>query len=137
MRYFTDTRGRLVFTISKEEQHRLFRFSLQEGGFDSDDTMKTLFDPMLTDNHFDWIEPVETGDLTSAPMLGLRDDENSPYARWAFMDYQIISPQRQLMENGRCEWLGGDIREHHHIQLSPKICILNFLLKEENDNDRS
>jgi hypothetical protein len=29
--------------------------------------------------------------------------------RWAFMNYQIISPQRELAESGVCTWDGGDL----------------------------
>jgi hypothetical protein len=29
--------------------------------------------------------------------------------RWAFMDYQITSPQKQLAETGECVWEGGDL----------------------------
>ena len=28
-------------------------------------------------------------------------------SRWAFMDYALSSPQRELAETGRCEWPGG------------------------------
>jgi len=28
--------------------------------------------------------------------------------RWAFMDYAVTSPQRQLAETGECVWDGGD-----------------------------
>jgi hypothetical protein len=29
--------------------------------------------------------------------------------RWAFMSYQITSPQRELAETGECIWEGGDL----------------------------
>jgi len=29
--------------------------------------------------------------------------------RWAFMDYQVTSPQQQLAETGECVWEGGDL----------------------------
>jgi len=29
--------------------------------------------------------------------------------RWAFMDYAVTSPQRQLAETGQCVWEGGDL----------------------------
>ncbi len=29
--------------------------------------------------------------------------------RWAFMSYQVTSPQRELAETGECVWDGGDL----------------------------
>lgn len=29
--------------------------------------------------------------------------------RWAFMSYQVTSPQRELAESGKCTWDGGDL----------------------------
>jgi hypothetical protein len=29
--------------------------------------------------------------------------------RWAFMDYQVTSPQQELAETGECVWEGGDL----------------------------
>ena len=28
--------------------------------------------------------------------------------RWAFMDYAVTSPQRELAETGKCVWEGGN-----------------------------
>ncbi len=137
----------LVITVTKEEQRRLQAYKRRndngtrpshEPAFDSDDFLYDLLEPMFTDDCFFWLPEGTTGDLTSAPMLGILGDEmpgpSSEEAqcsglyhcgrwevqgelremyqpvlqRWAFMDYAVTSPQRELAEHGRCEWQGGD-----------------------------
>jgi hypothetical protein len=110
---------------------------LSEVGFDSDQTMHDVLEPLVTTAAFEWIDPSVTGDLTSAPMLAILGDEQPgpdadgilgtglvPVGRWnhrgklrcmyqpvleryAFMSYQVTSPQRELAESGRCEFQGG------------------------------
>lgn len=44
------------------------------------------------------VKPEEYGDLTDAPMIGLRNGES--LHRWAFMDYQIRSFLDDFVETG-------------------------------------
>ncbi len=43
--------------------------------------------------------------------LGVAGDLREMYQpvlqRWAYLDYALTSPQRELAETGRCEWSGG------------------------------
>lgn len=57
---------------------------------------------LTANSEFQWINPSETGDLTDAPMLGIRDgDTDVIVARWAYMDYQVRSFVDDLIEHGR------------------------------------
>lgn len=56
---------------------------------------------MFANSELEWIAPEEIGALTSAPILGLRDDKGEPIAAWAFMDYQVRSFLTDLLENGK------------------------------------
>lgn len=92
---------------------------------------------LIANSELDWIPEGTTGDLTSAPMLGItsigdRDagyrmeelpadrfgevlaggDEGGSYytaiiARWAYMSYQVRSFVDDLIETGECVWQGG------------------------------
>lgn len=77
----------------------------------SDVAMYEFLEPITANSELEWIDPSETGDLTDAPMLGIRDpdsfgdigdpNENFPVEeRWAFMDYQISSLLEVLRDKG-------------------------------------
>jgi hypothetical protein len=140
MNWHTDEHGRLVITVTKREQRRLQALQRRDQAFDSDDFMHELLEPLVTNDDMAWLSEGCTGDLTSAPILGvlgnelpgpddagdafgtglvhvgcwphggrLRQSYQPVLSRWAFMDYQITSPQRQLAETGECTWQGGDL----------------------------
>jgi len=137
----------LIITVTTREQRRLKSYlrrdrkvkrASHEPAFDSDDLLYDLLEPMFSDDSFCWLPEGATGDLTSAPMVGILGDEmpgppkdkavcaglyhcgrwgvdgelreiyQPVRRRWAFMDYALTSPQRELAEHGRCEWFGGD-----------------------------
>jgi hypothetical protein len=140
----TPGESRLVITVTKREQRWLKAAQRRdEKGecrprFDSDDFLYDLLEPMFTDDCFSWLPEGTTGDMTSAPILGILGDEmpgpttdkaqcaglfhcgrwnvegelrenyQPVLQRWAWMDYALTSPQRELAETGRCEWEGGD-----------------------------
>jgi hypothetical protein len=102
--------------------------------------MHELLEPLVQNDDYTWLPEGCTGDLTSAPMLGVLGDEiagpddaenalgtglvhvgrwhhegrprqmyQPVLKRWAFMAYQVTSPQRDLAEAGQCVWDGGDL----------------------------
>ncbi len=100
--------------------------------------MHELLEPLVTDDELAWLPEGCTDDLTSAPMLGVLGEEMSGpdgdalgmglvhvgcwnhegrlqqfyqpvLKRWAFMSYQVTSPQRELAETGKCVWDGGEL----------------------------
>lgn len=97
-------------------------------GFDANSVMVDVFENLLCNSEYTWVDPSETGDLTSAPMLGILGPETTNVPRmaprrevgqwdgqthyqeieqrWAFMDYQLRSPQRDLLEKGFCVFVG-------------------------------
>jgi hypothetical protein len=109
-----------------------------EPSFDSDDFLYDLLENMVTNDSFTWLPDGCTGDMTSAQILGILGDEmpgpqtveadcsglfncgrwevngelrdiyQPVLQRWAFMDYALTSPQKELAETGKCEWQGGD-----------------------------
>lgn len=121
---------RKTLTISADE---LERTELRELGEDvhQDRTMHDWLEPLVCNSELEWIDPSETGDLTSAPILGVlgeeRRDDRSPrgyrlprritglgmmrpiLSRWAFLGYQVRSVLEDLRDKGECVFVGGDL----------------------------
>lgn len=94
---------RLIITIDDEERTELREAREENEDFDSDAFMCEFLEPLTCNSELDWIGPEETGDLTDAPILGIRDADNyeTIVDRWAFMSYETISVQQALLDNGQ------------------------------------
>src|SRR4029077_7341544 len=121
--------SQLVITVTPEEQEQLRAYRQRdeqgelkdyEPRFQSDDFLHDLLEEMTTNDEYTWLPEGTTGDITSAPMLGILGDEIEflkpdipecsgffPWSsgscrpvleRWAFMDYALTSPQGELAE---------------------------------------
>lgn len=113
-----------------------------------------LADVMIANGPFEFISPAVCGDLTDADMLGVLGEDqehdgpafSSPadttggvgsgyvrtapgraakcVARWAYMSYQVRDWREELIETGRCVWLGGFVdRENDAAELRSLLCI--------------
>ena len=102
MKYTYDLKenGCLIITCDRHEKKMIRELANSTGEFDCNAESDAL-ESLLGNSPLEWISPEETGDLTSAPMLGLRNDEGEVTARWAFMDYQVRSFLTDLVEDGR------------------------------------
>ena len=96
-----ETIGRnLIITANREERAQLLAdFSSPDAQAGAD--LHDVLEPLVSNSDLEWIDPSETGDLTSAPMLGIRDRYNIVEARFAYMDYQVRSPVQDLIERGQ------------------------------------
>jgi hypothetical protein len=133
---------KLIITVTVREQRAIRKlWNADPDNFHSDEVMYNLLEPLVTNNEFHWIEPYVTGDLTSAPMLGLLGDtEPGPSEkeaegsglqhvgawdhegkhrqmyqpvlyRWAFMSYEVEAVQQALVEKRRAVFTGGKCLE--------------------------
>lgn len=95
---FSDDRRKLILSI---DQHTADELTLAafEPEFSSDKFMFEVFEHLVCNSELQWIDPSETGDLTEAPMLGIRDEDGKVLERWAYMDYQIKDMVTELMNN--------------------------------------
>jgi hypothetical protein len=81
MRWHLDEQGRLVITVTKQEQRRLKATQRRhekrrcEPPFDSDAFLHELLEQLVTSDEFTWLSEACTGDLISAPMLAILGDE--------------------------------------------------------------
>jgi hypothetical protein len=71
----------------------------------STDSEYEAVEKLIANSELEWIDAEETGDLTSAPMLGLRDEQGQVISRWAFMDYQVRSFIDDLIEKGKAVFI--------------------------------
>lgn len=90
--------NRLIVRIAWDDQLILQQLQTHEN-FHSDQLMYEVFETLISNSELEWIDASETGDLTDAPILGIRGDSGI-LARWAYMDYQIKSPLDDLANNG-------------------------------------
>jgi len=97
---FTEKNGNLIITIDAEE-----REILRESGEDihTDEYMYDFFGYFIANSGYDWILPVEFGDLTDAPMLC---SEGNREHRFGYIYYQIDSVLGRLLETGTVTFTG-------------------------------
>ncbi len=108
----TETKNCLILSVDAETQAALhnLRAELNTDGsdaFSSDNNLHEIFEWLTCNSEIEFVYPEETGDLTSAPLLGIRDEHGNIANRWGFMDYQLLSPQDELADFGRCELVAG------------------------------
>lgn len=110
---YTISPDRSKLTITADE---LERAELRELGEDvhRDRTMHDWLEPLTCNSELEWIDPSETGDLTSAPMLGYHGcgisvPPDKVACRWAFLDYAVRSVLEDLRDKGECVFVGGDL----------------------------
>jgi len=102
----------LVITADADDRKHLAELAAEDdeqgcGPFGTDAMMIDQLGDLLANSEFDWVNPSETGDLTDAPMLGIREEDGSVIKRWAFMDYQVRCVMEDLLDKGECIFVSG------------------------------
>ncbi|MGB5594236.1 MAG: hypothetical protein WBM62_09450 [Crocosphaera sp.] len=59
-----------------------------------------FFENLFSDSELQQIEPVEMGALTSSPILGIRDQNDTVIQVWWYPNYAIASPLEELIKDG-------------------------------------
>lgn len=128
--HINEKTGYLHITCTPEEQREWIpqvRKELHSSGTVSAEC--EVMERLLADSCLEWIPDGSTGDLTSAPMLGILGEEDDDkvehfgsvlsghwgmsdhhrpiIARWAYMEYALRSFLDDLAEKGECVWEGG------------------------------
>lgn len=107
----TETPSSLILTVDANVQAELCRLRAElnadgSDAFSSDDSLHEVLEWLMCNSEYEFVQPEETGDLTSAPLLGIRDEQGNIVQRWGFMDYQLRSPQDDLADSGGCLFVG-------------------------------
>jgi len=74
--------------------------------FGCDELMYEFFEEFISNTEWEWISPEDIGALTSAPILGIRDEEENVIEAYGFMDYQVTSLMEEL-RHGEVRLLKG------------------------------
>lgn len=97
--------GNLEITVDASERRTLRkRRRTDSDAFGTDETMLELFGSWIANSEFQWCQPEDIGALTAAPILCTYDGRDHIADAWGFMDYQLRSPQDDLLDTGRCEF---------------------------------
>jgi hypothetical protein len=103
---FSENRRNLIITASEEERQELREWrddETREWGTPSAEA--EALESLTCNSELDWCDPSETGDLTDAPMLAIReeDPDGNPVIveRWAFMNYQLRTFLDDLTDTGK------------------------------------
>jgi hypothetical protein len=107
MTHSFDSAGNLVISVDSQEQAEI-KSRMTEDGFDSDDIMHEILEPLVCNSEVQYCSPEEVGALTDAPMLCVHGTEDEIESVWAFMDYQVRSVQADLAEYGRAVFVSGN-----------------------------
>ncbi len=100
--------GNLKITVDAAERAALRELQAEDpDGYGRNQVMYYLFEPLLCNSELSWCDPEEIGALTDAPILCTRDENDNPTEAWGFMDYQLRSPQDDLLETGRAVFQHG------------------------------
>ena len=130
-------KDKLIITVNAEDQAYLQEQARDNPDFNSDNFMTDLLEPLVCNSELQWIPNGVTGDLTSAPMLGIcgqtepapkgydyhdvgtglifvghwdgKDRVEPVLFRWAFMKYAITSVQAELARKGEAVFEGGEL----------------------------
>lgn len=98
MKYkFNPDRSKLI--ISANESERALLREIPEEEIQSDVMLWDFLEQLVCNSELDWIRPEETGDLTDAPLLGIRE-ESGAIERWGFEPYCLRSPLIDLRDSG-------------------------------------
>lgn len=129
MTYEISPDGRTLTILATPVEATNLRTIRDEGGdFGTYRAEVECLEQLLANSELDWVDPVDTGDLTDAPMLGIlgndgmtreevdavecygalqtgcwdgRDRFSPILQRWAFMSYQIRSFMSDLADDGK------------------------------------
>jgi hypothetical protein len=108
MRYEIN-RAKKTLALIADDDDRAFLREMKEGDPDQFGTIQSeieALDSLIANSELDWIDPAECGDLTDAPILGIRDVDGVPLERWGFMNYQVRTFLGDLIDDGRAVFTG-------------------------------
>lgn len=103
--YDLNTNGCLILRADLQDQEAIRQLADSESGEYGCNAELDALESLIANSELDWIAPEEIGALTSAPILGLRNEDGEPIAAWGFMDYQVRSFLSDLVETGKAVFI--------------------------------
>ena len=105
---FIRTEKGLKITI--DEVDKKFLSEVAEDNHNDIGTEKTeadFFEPYLCNSEWEWVAPEDIAALTSAPILGIRDENDEVIEAYGYMDYQVLSMLEELNTHGEIFLMKG------------------------------
>ena len=90
-----------VISLTTNEERAELKEINGMGEIDLDKSMYEFFEVLIANNSFEWILPEEIGALTSAPILGFKDENEKVTSVYWFPNYCITSPLLELLNTGK------------------------------------
>lgn len=98
---FNPDRTKLILFVGPREMRALEQMKEEDQDeFYSHRAEIDVLDRLIANSELDWVSPSETGDLTDAPMLGIRGEDGMVIERWAYMKYETRSFLDDLIYGG-------------------------------------
>jgi len=104
--YDLNVPGCLILRADLRDRRALKELVAEKGT--SDLAEAEALEPLVCNSELDWVRPEECGALTSAPMLGIRNEDGTVFAAWAFMDYQVRPFLTDLIEDGKAVFVNSN-----------------------------
>jgi hypothetical protein len=93
---FIEENNQLKLVVDHDgEKDSLWDFH-NDGSIETDASMYDFFEGILANCEWEWIDAEEIGALTSAPILGYRDENENVVEAYGFMSYCIESLLERL-----------------------------------------
>ena len=99
MEFIREEKG-LRIKIDDIDKKFLQEVSEDNGGLCTDNAEQEFFEPYLCNSEWDWISPEEISALTSAPIFGIRDENDVVIDAYGYMDYQVYDMLEELDTHG-------------------------------------
>ena len=98
---FIKTKKGLKITIDKTD--KIFLSEIKEDNNNELGSIKAemeFFEPHICNSEWEWIAPEDIDALTSAPILGIKDENDEVIEAYGYMDYQVYSMLEELETHG-------------------------------------
>jgi len=96
--------SRLILSIDDDDRRALAAHLLIDGEHPAS-YETALTELLFANSEYGWASAEETGDMTDAPMISIRDEIGEVAERWAFMDYQVVSFVEELIDYGSATFI--------------------------------
>ena len=99
MQFITE-KEQLRIKLDRGEKTLLRTFKKENEEIISTQAEADFFEPFLANSEFQWIRPEEICALTSAPILGIKNENEEVTEAYGFMNYAVRGMLEDLLEYG-------------------------------------
>ena len=97
---FIEEEKQLRIKLDRGEKTLLRLFKKENKEIVSTQAETDFFEPFIINSDFQWIRPEEISALTSAPILGIKNENEEVITAYGFMNYAVRGMLEDLLEYG-------------------------------------